>query len=662
MASGADSLTAHRVFCPRMRSPTVQSPPCCITGPETFPTPVSIAPSIPIPRAPNPERREHATITESRTRVELVRMAYGELASGTMASFASAVAFGIMVATGTRTTVPVLLGWIGTMAAVSGYRLWLSYAYRRTDAEGVQNPLWGFQYVLGSSLTGAIWGTSTWLFPTLETTTPLGIAHVLILVGLVSASTRLLLPMRKGSIIYLFAVGGPLAARFFSFGTSDGITLGCWVALFLAYMTATMLRNHRILSDALVLRFEHEALAAALQRENADREFREKELQEARQNAESANRAKGEFLATISHEIRTPMNGVMGMLRIVRESSLTPDQHSYLKTASDSAEALLLLLNEVLDFSKIEAGHLELENLPFQPAAVASGVRSLLQTRARDKGLEFELDVAGDLPAALLGDAGRLRQIIINLVSNAIKFTEKGRIQIRVTCPERSAGRAVIQVTVTDTGIGIDAAAQDRLFKPFIQADNSLGRRFGGTGLGLAISKRLAEAMGGTLRLQSAVNQGSTFTLTLPCLVSDKPTTAPPREAPPALEAPALGARVLVVEDDLVNQQVVELFLKKLRLNPKFAGDGEAAVTLATTEPFDLILMDCHLPGIDGMETTRRIRSKLAGGPPLKIIALTANASGQVRDACLASGMDDFLTKPVRFELLSKMLQHHLQA
>jgi CheY-like chemotaxis protein len=354
------------------------------------------------------------------------------------------------------------------------------------------------------------------------------------------------------------------------------------------------------------------------------------------------------------------MNGVLGMLRVVRDTNLSPEQRGYIKTASDSAEALLLLLNDVLDFSKIEAGRLELEHAPFQPSTVAKAVNDLMHARARDKGLQFDLQIADQLPGAIIGDSTRLRQILVNLIGNAIKFTERGRVELSVACPERNATKAVMQFTVTDTGIGIDSAALERLFKPFTQADNSMSRRYGGTGLGLAISMRLAQAMGGALQVQSTINKGTTFRLLLPCQLPDVAVAVARDEDTPRFVTPSLRGRVLVVEDDSVNQQVIDLFLKKLNVIPKFAGDGEAAIATATAETFDVILMDCQLPGIDGMETTRRIRKKLEGGRPVKIIALTANASTHVREACLAAGMDDFLTKPVRFELLANVLQRNL--
>jgi two-component system, sensor histidine kinase len=601
--------------------------------------------------------REHPI--ELQARVELVRIAYRELTSGTIAAGAVALIFAAALGVTSAASPAIIWIWGAVMAAVLAYQFRLSRAFPKAAPSEEESARWALRYILATTANGIGWGASIWVFPTLSGGR-LGMLHVLLLAGLAAGSARLLLPMRKGALLYLFVVMTPLGLRFFADADILGLMMGACVIFFIAYMAAATQRNHKMLSDALVMRFEREALAAELQAENARRETRETELQEAREKAESASRAKGEFLATISHEIRTPMNGVLGMLRIVRDTDLSPEQRGYLKTASDSAEALLLLLNDVLDFSKIEAGRLDLEHAPFQPSTVAKAVNDLLHARARDKGLQFDLQLADNIPGAIMGDAVRVRQILVNLIGNAIKFTERGRVELSVSCPERTAQRAVMQFTVTDTGIGIDSAALERLFKPFTQADNSMSRRYGGTGLGLAISMRLAQAMGGALQVQSTINQGTTFRLILPCKLPEVAVAAPRPEETARFITPKLHGRVLVVEDDSVNQQVIDLFLRKLNVTPKFAGDGEAAITSATNETFDVILMDCQLPGIDGLEATRRIRQKLDSGSKVKIIALTANASTHVREACLAAGMDDFLTKPVRFELLANVLQRNL--
>jgi two-component system, sensor histidine kinase len=607
--------------------------------------------------APSAAPRSSGDSVEVQSQVELVKMAFGELQPATLASGAVAIAFAIALSI--EITSAFLWPWLVAMLIASGYRLWLANAFRLASPPPDKITGWARRYTTATLITGIGWGASVWLFPTFTRSPSLGLLHVLVLAGLTVGSSRLLLPMRRGSLAYLLVIMLPLTARFFVNGEPIDFILGGCVIAFVIYMAGAIRRSHQTIADALRLRFEREALTAQLQAQNANREAREAELREARERAETASRAKGDFLATISHEIRTPMNGVLGMLRIVRETPLTPEQRDYLKTASDSAETLLLLLNDVLDFSKIEAGRLELQCAPFPPAGTARAVADIMHTRARDKGLQFNLQFDDNLPSAIIGDAARVRQILTALLGNAIKFTERGRVDLAVTCVERADSRAVLHFTVSDTGIGIDSASLDRLFKPFSQADTSLGRRYGGTGLGLAISVRLAQAMGGLLQVQSTLNKGTTFRLILPAQLPEA-VTHHPFEETPRFVTPTLKGRVLVVEDDSVNRQVMELFLKKMRVSPKFAHDGEEAIKLAAAETFDVILMDCQLPGIDGLETTRRIRQKLVGGRPVKIIALTANVGRSIREACLAAGMDDFLTKPVRLELLVEALERNL--
>jgi signal transduction histidine kinase/CheY-like chemotaxis protein len=628
--------------------------PTASTTPPIAPAAAPAAAATPPGTVIGPAQR--ATI-ERKARIELVRMAYSQLTLGTVSTAIATVAFALIVAGHPGTE--LLSAWIAAIVLPLAWRAWLARAFHRATPEQIESPRWGLLYIAATSATAALWGVTPWLFPILNEPGTTRLAHVLLLAGLVSASVRMLLPLRKGAVLYVSLMMGPIAAVHFATGEMDGMIIGLCILYFVVYTIWTTQHSHRALSDALVIGFEREEIAAELAAEISRRESRESELREAREKAESASRAKGEFLATISHEIRTPMNGVLGMLRVVRDTPLSNEQRGYLKTASDSAESLLLLLNDVLDFSKIEAGRLELEHAPFPPATTARAVTDLLHARARDKGLQLELHLGENLPGVILGDGTRLRQILVNLIGNAIKFTERGRVDLTVTCAERTPTKAVMHYTVTDTGIGMDSAALSKLFKPFTQADTSMSRRYGGTGLGLAISQRLTQSMGGALQVQSAIGQGTTFRLILPCQLPDITVVQPRLEEAPKFVTPVLQGRVLVVEDDSVNQQVIDLFLKKLNITPKFANDGEAGVIAATSETFDVVLMDCQLPGIDGMEATRRIREKL-DGKPLKIIALTANASTHVREACLAAGMNDFLSKPVRFELLATILQRNL--
>ncbi|MSU22354.1 MAG: hypothetical protein EXS32_00870 [Opitutus sp.] len=394
-------------------------------------------PPFPATTSTAPRSSDHPI--EVKVRAEFVRMAYGKMANSSIA--VSVVAVFFAVALHTAMSSPVVWWWLGVTLAISGCRLWLGRAFRLAAPSSAECPPWGLRFVVSTTLTALAWGATPWAFPKLHEGGPLGTAHVLVLTAITAASAGTLLPMRKGGLAYLLAIMVPLGLRYFADGDFPGIALGLSVGVFIAYMAYTAATNHRTLSSALAMRFEREILAAELTAENSRREARETELQEAREKAESASKAKGEFIATIGHEIRTPMNGVLGMLRVVRDTELSPEQRSYLRTASDSAEALLLLLNDVLDFSKIEAGGIELERAPFPPAAAAKAVADLMQARARDKGLQFDVRIGDNLPGVVIGDATRLRQVVLNLLGNAIKFTEKGRVELAVTCVERSRSK-----------------------------------------------------------------------------------------------------------------------------------------------------------------------------------------------------------------------------
>jgi signal transduction histidine kinase len=621
-----------------------------------MPEPVS-PPSADSPSPTRPLRsRDHPI--EMKVRIEFVRMAYQELTGTAIVATFTALVYA--VALSVLNVGPGVWFWFGAVAAIAGTQIALAYAFRQSNAGPASSPQWGLRFIVATTVLAAAFGALSWIFPLLSHA-PYRTAHILVLAGIATASTRSLLPMRKGNLIFICMLMLPTALRFFSSSDLLGACLGTCVLIYAGFTAFTNMRSNRTLSDALIMRYERELLADELAAENNRRVARESELQEATLKAEAANRAKDDFIATISHEIRTPMNGVLGMLRVVRDTELSAEQRSYLRTASDSAESLLLLLNDVLDFSKIEAGRLELERAPFPPATVAKSVVDLLHARARDKGLNLEVKLGDNLPGVVIADSGRLRQILVNLIGNAIKFTEKGKVELAVNCVERSETKATVHFVVTDTGIGIDSAALSRLFKPFTQADSSMNRRYGGTGLGLVISMRLAQAMGGIIQVQSTPGRGSKFQLVLPCPLPEATSAAANVTEAPRFITPSLRGDVLVVEDDSVNRQVIDLFLKKIGITPTFAGDGEEAITKATGRDWDLVLMDCQLPGIDGLEATRQIR-KIIGEKKLTIIALTANASTQVRENCLAAGMNDFLSKPVRFELLCGTLTKHLPA
>jgi signal transduction histidine kinase/CheY-like chemotaxis protein len=417
----------------------------------------------------------------------------------------------------------------------------------------------------------------------------------------------------------------------------------------------------------------------------ARREQTERALTEARERALEASRLKSRFLATMSHEIRTPMNGVLGLATLLLDTRLDETQRQYAEGIQTSGEALLALLNDVLDLSKLEARRVELERIDFDLSVVVAAVVALVDASARAKNVEVAAECGPGLPPAVRGDPGRVRQVLLNLAANAVKFTERGRVLVAarpVVQPTIGSGRVVVRLEVVDTGIGIDPGHQERIFDSFAQADSSTTRRFGGTGLGLTIGRELVEAMGGEIGVTSVPGRGSTFWCEIPF---ERAAAAAPASAGPTSEGrarlddpvaplasgqrrgaspaprPARAERahkgtVLVAEDDEINRLVAVAMLVALGYEADVAGNGRVALEMAADREYDAVLMDCQMPELDGYAATAELRRREAGPRRTPIIALTAGARPEDRERCLAAGMDAYLAKPLTSAELGEAL------
>ena len=569
-----------------------------------------------------------------------------------------------------------LYGWFGYMLAVALFREIIYFTFTRKNSLQ-SNEDWGRLVIICSVLTGLGWGASSLvLFPSLAPIEQLILIMVIVAYIAGAHTSMFALPQALFSLVFPATI--PIIYQAFSTGENFSFPIGWMLIVYLFFLIFAARRLNKLLLASLQLRFEKEALAASLQIETIRTENLNKSLYSeiikreevadklivAHQDAERANKAKSRFLANMSHDIRTPMNGIIGMAWLILDTKLDRRQRKYLENIQRSADGLLGLLNDILDISKIEAGQLLIAHDNFNLLDMIEKVRSSIEFHAQEKGLQLNFPANHtDLDITVKGDELRLRQVLINLIGNSIKFTPKGSVTLQVT-PEKTDNNGLgLCCNVSDTGIGIPIEKQKQIFNVFQQADSSMTREYGGSGLGLAISKQLVEMMGGEIALQSDQNQGTTFIFSIPLDRGEKKENREPQRLNNVREK----FDILVVDDNQINRELTKALLKKDGHSVKTAENGLIALTLLSETNFDIVLLDVQMPTMDGLTTCSIIRAIEKGhdfssqalsakliksltqkikGKHIPIVAITANAMKEDRQMCLDSGMDDFLTKP----------------